>query len=102
MSRQREFELRLADSLAVIANTDQLLPARDNIYLDRLSARIQAVLNKFLDHGRRAFDNLAGGDLVNQVIWELLDWHPADYAGILATREDWNTQRLTDANPVIG
>jgi hypothetical protein len=36
------------------------------------------------------------------VIWELLDGHPADYAGILATREDWNAQRLSDANPVVG
>ena len=43
--------------------------------MHRLSPRIQAVLNNFLDHRCRTFDNLAGGDLIDQVTWELQDGH---------------------------
>ena len=73
MSRQGECELCLVDAFAVVANTDELLPARHNIYLYGLRPCIKAVLDQFLHDGRRALDDLAGGDLVDQVTGKLLD-----------------------------
>jgi hypothetical protein len=75
MARQGELEFGFVDAFAVIAYAYQLLAAGDDIDLHDLCTRIETVLDKFLDHGCRALDNLAGGDLINQVVWELLDRH---------------------------
>ena len=63
------------DDGTVVAQANELLAARDNIDLDASGARIEAVLHQFLDHGRRPFDDLARGDLVDEVAWKLLDRH---------------------------
>jgi hypothetical protein len=76
--RQGQFQLCLIDAFAVVANTNQLLSARDNIDLYRLRTGIETVLHEFLDHGCGALHDLAGGDLVDQVTGELLDGHAAD------------------------
>ena len=43
--------------------------------LDALRAGVQAVLHQLLDDGRRALDDLAGGDLIDEVIVEYADRH---------------------------
>ena len=83
--------LCLVYAFAVIANPDQLLPARNDIDLHGLRTRVQTVLHEFLDHGRRPLDDLAGGDLVNQVTGELLDGHTErrrQRAAIFSNREE--------------
>jgi hypothetical protein len=81
VSRQRKFELIVHDTIAVIANAHELLAARDNVDLHGLGAGVKAVFDQLLHDRGRALDDLAGRDLVDQVIGELLDGHPGDYAG---------------------
>ena len=40
-----------------------------------LTQRVEGVLDELLDHRGGTLDDLAGGDLVDQVTWELLDGH---------------------------
>lgn len=111
MARQGKREFVPDDTLAVIANSNQFLSARDDVDLDSLGSRIETVFNEFLDHGSRALDDLTGRDLVNQVIWELLDGHSRIMQecdtlrtglAFLTACEDRDAQRLTDSNLVIG
>src|SRR5690606_16040669 len=41
-------------------------------------AGVQRVFHQFLDHGRGAFDDFAGGDLVDEGVGELADAHPVN------------------------
>jgi len=70
MTRQCECQLLLVDAFAVIANPDQLLSTGDDIDLHSLCPGIETVLYQLLHNRRRALNNLAGSDLINQVIWE--------------------------------
>ena len=67
MARQRERQLAPGDSAAVVAYPDELRPSRQDIDLYLAGARIETVLDEFFHHRRRALDDLAGGDLVDQV-----------------------------------
>ncbi len=51
------------------------LPPCSSATLMRLRAGVEAVFNQFLDHGSRAIDHFAGGDLVDQVVGEQADFH---------------------------
>ncbi len=53
------------DADAVVAHAAQLGAAFFDLDLDRAGARVETVLDQFLDHGRRALDDLAGRDLVH-------------------------------------
>jgi hypothetical protein len=52
---------------AVVTDTDQLRPAPLHIDVDAPGAGIETVLDQFLNHGRRSFDDLAGGDLIDEL-----------------------------------
>src|SRR6185437_11736241 len=62
--RQRQLVGR--DAAAVVAHADQPRAALIDVHLDARGAGVEAVLHQFLDHGRGAFDHLAGGDLVDE------------------------------------
>lgn len=102
MSRQRERELGLVDSFAVVADSHKLLTTRHNIDLYSLCTCVKAVLNQLFHYGCRALHNLACGDLVDQMTGKLLNGHPADYAGLSAPGEDRNAQRLADTDLIVG
>ena len=91
MSRQRQRDFVFVNTFAVIPNANQFLSTRDHIDLHCLCTRVQTVLDELFDDRRRAFDDLASGDLIDQVIRELLNRHTADYAGISAAGEDRDT-----------
>ena len=63
------------DAAAVVAHADQADAAFLQVDLDAARAGVERVLHQFLDHGRRPFDDLAGGDLVDQGVGELADGH---------------------------
>jgi hypothetical protein len=86
VSRQCQCEFIAHDTVTVVTNAHQLLAARDNVDLHGLGARVEAVFDQLLDDRSGALDDLAGRDLVDQVIGELLDGHPGDYAGAVKSR----------------
>ena len=71
--RQRQFVG--GDAAAVVADADQAHAAFLQVDVDAARAGIERVLDQFLDHGRGPFDDLAGGDLVDQGVGELADRH---------------------------
>ena len=62
-----------ADAVTVVAHADQAHAAFLDVDLDAPRARVEAVLDQFLDHGCRALDHLAGGDLVDEFGGKLTD-----------------------------
>ena len=52
---------------AVVAHGDEVSPAGDDNDVDARGAGVDGVLHQLLQDGRRAFDHLAGGDLVGHV-----------------------------------
>ena len=64
-------------------------------------AGVEAVLDQFLDHGRRALDDLAGGDLVDQLLGEHPDGHgrPASRAGCARIAKRRPSTRSARAGP---
>ena len=75
MARQRERELVSIYASAVITDTYQLLPTRDDIDLNRTGPGIEAVLDELFDDGRGPLDHFAGGNLVDQVARKLSNRH---------------------------
>ncbi len=75
MSRQGQRQFILVDAAAVVTHPDALPAALLDIDLDAAGTGIQAVLQQFLDHGRRPLDDLAGGDLVDQLRGQYLNTH---------------------------
>ncbi len=72
---QGEQQLVRGDADAVVAHAAELGAALLHLDVDRQRARVEAVLDQFLDHGRRALDHLAGGDLVNELLGQDPDRH---------------------------
>ena len=52
--------------MTIVKHAHQPRTAALNVDVDRTRARIERVLDDFLDEGRRTLDHFAGGDLVNQ------------------------------------
>ena len=75
VARQRELELGGGNSAAVVANAREAHAARLDFDFDALRAGVEAVLNQLLDDGCRTLDDLAGSDLVDEVIVENADRH---------------------------
>ena len=62
----RERQIVRINPIAVVANSDQACTTLLDVDLDARGAGVEAVLDQFLDHRRRPFDDLAGGNLVDQ------------------------------------
>ena len=75
MARQRERQLGGGNSAAVVAHAREPHAARFDFHLDALRAGVEAVLHQLLDDGSRPLDDLAGGDLIDEVIVEDADRH---------------------------
>src|SRR5690606_13194956 len=73
VSGQGQRQVVGSDTTAIVAHFEQFDAALFNLDIDALRARIQAVLQQFLDHRCRAFDNLTSGNLVGQPRTEQLD-----------------------------
>ena len=75
MAGQRQRQLSLGNTAAVIANRD--LPYAAAVNIDRYFSRagIDTVFEKFLDHRSGTVNDLARSDLIDQMIRELLNRH---------------------------
>src|SRR6185312_1436372 len=81
MRGHRQRQLVGRDAATVIAHADQPRTACLDVHLDARGAGVEAVLDQFLDHGRRALDHLAGGDLVDELGGQRADdGHPRTLA----------------------
>ena len=68
---QRQFLLR--DAAAIVGDADQFDATFFQTDLHCRSTGIEGVFEQFLEHGGRAFDDLASGDLADQEVGEQLD-----------------------------
>ncbi len=73
MTRQRQRQLFGCNAAAVVGNGNAFDAALFEPHRYLAGARVQRVLQQFLDHGGRAFDHFAGGNLRNQLIRQLQD-----------------------------
>ncbi len=60
-------------AVAVVGDANQLPAAGFNIHPNAIRAGIERILEQLLHHRRRAVDDLAGGDLVGDLIGENTD-----------------------------
>ena len=60
-------------ALAVVGDADEAAAAGLDFDANAVGAGVQGILQQFLDHGGRAIDNLAGGDLVGNLVGENAD-----------------------------
>jgi hypothetical protein len=70
---QRQRQVIRRNAAAVIGDADQLDAALGQVDGDLAGTGIQAVFQHFLQGRGGAFHHLASGDLVDQVIWELVN-----------------------------
>ena len=82
VARDRQRQFVGGDAAAVVADADQAHAALFQVDVDAARTGIERVLHQFLDHGRRALDDLAGGDLVDEGVGELADRHGVGDAGL--------------------
>ncbi len=75
MARHRQRQLFRRDAAAIVADADQAHAAFLQIDVDAPRTGVQRVLHQLLDHGSRAFDDFAGGDLVDEGVGKLADRH---------------------------
>ena len=66
---------RGGNAAAVVAHAREPHAAGLDFDLDALRAGVEAVLDQLLDDGRRPLDDLAGGDLIDEVVVENADRH---------------------------
>src|SRR4051812_10606392 len=65
----------MGHAAAVVGDADPTPAAAIGENVDPAGAGVDGVLDEFLDHTRRAFDHLAGGDAVDDLFRELADGH---------------------------
>ncbi len=82
MARECERQFVGGNTVTIVADADEADAAFLQVNLDPARAGIEGVLDQFLDHGRWPFDDFAGGDLVDQGVGELLDFHGKVLHGI--------------------
>ena len=73
LDRQRK--LVRAHAVAVVGDRDQRSAAVRQRHVDTRRAGVDGVLDQFLDHRRRTFDHLAGGDAVDQTVGQAAQSH---------------------------
>ena len=71
MACERQVKLTGRYAVTVVAHADQADSAVLDVDGEALCARVEGVLDELLDDGRRALDDLAGSDLVDE--WALED-----------------------------
>ena len=67
MPGERERELVACDPDAVVHDADQPRAAALDLDADRARTRVERVLDELLDDGGRPLDDLAGGDLIDEL-----------------------------------
>src|SRR5690606_29310311 len=75
MARQREHELVGRDARAIIAHATQPYAAVFDFDVDTRRTGIEAVLDQLLDDGCGALDDLAGRDLVDELLGKDANGH---------------------------
>ena len=60
-------------AVAVVGDADELAAAGFDFDADARGAGVERVFEEFFDHGGRAVDDLAGGDLVGDLVGENAD-----------------------------
>ena len=75
MSHHRFFQIFTRHSTPIINNRNRCSATINNIYDDLVCPRIQRIFNQFFDNTGRIFNNLAGGDLIDQKIWQHANRH---------------------------
>ena len=68
-----EREVVRMDAAAVIADADEFAAAVFDVDVNVGRAGVNGVFDDFFNHGSRAFDDFAGGDLVDEAVGQLLD-----------------------------
>jgi hypothetical protein len=74
MAADREGKVFGVDALAVVGDGDEVLTAFLDPDLHACRARIERVFDEFANHGSGAFDHLARGDHVDDVLRQLEDF----------------------------
>jgi len=80
MALDGERQLLGRDAAAVVRDLDQPEAALADGHADAGRARVERVLEQFLDHRDRPLDRLAGGDLSDGVGVEQVDGHRSRHA----------------------
>ncbi len=70
MPLQRERHVGRRHAAAVVDHLDARDPAVTQAYEDVARARVDRIFDQLLERGRRAFDHLAGGDAIDQMLRE--------------------------------
>jgi hypothetical protein len=73
MPAQRKRKIVGRDAAAVVGDADQAHAACFQLHVDLRRARVEAVFQQLLEHRRRSFHYLAGGDLADQQVRQRLD-----------------------------
>ena len=68
-----ESEIVGMDAAAVVTDADEFAAAVFDVDVDVGRTGIDGVFDDFFDHGGGAFNDFAGGDLVNEAVGQLLD-----------------------------
>ena len=75
-------------AVTVVAYADKAAAAGFDLDADSVCAGVEGVLQQLLDDGRRALDDLAGGDLVGHLFGQQTDAvhlrRASDYAGLVS------------------
>ena len=75
MSLDRQHQVGLVHAMSVVLDADQALSARCRGDRDALCSSIECIFDQFLDDAGRPLDDLAGGNLVDQIVWKLPNGH---------------------------
>ncbi len=91
VARERQPHLLRRDTGAVVAHPDQSAAAALQFHLDAQRARVERILHQLLDHGGRPLDDLAGRDLIDELLGKNLDGQ-----GISSRTGYFRTRRTED------
>ena len=70
-----ERQIGMRHAAAVVGDADAATAAAIGENIDPAGAGVDGVFDQFLDHARRPFHHLAGGDAVDELFGELADGH---------------------------
>ena len=73
MPLHREGELVAGDARAVVGDADAPDAAALEIHVDLRGARVERILEEFLQRRGRTLDDLARGDLIDEVVGQRLN-----------------------------